>query len=163
MNYKVSSLDTKLKMDQKRTKVFNLKQQIEEFETKKDDLEIRCNEANMPIPELRERLLEKMKEDGKKIQEIESRTRELRRAVNQMRRRLRDLEDEINGTSTITEENKQKYEAIYKKEQAIDKFMAKYPQMRETEINNIEKKSQDVLLILEKISQMVQFLSRDPS
>jgi chromosome segregation ATPase len=163
LNFKVAQLDQKLKMDHQRMKVIHLKKQIKELESKKDDLEIQCNEANMPIPELRERLLQKMKEDRSKIQETEARTRELRRAVNQMRARLRDLEDEIGGNTQITEENKQKYEAIYKKEQEIDKFMKNFQKYREKELNEIENKQQEILRYMESISHAINLMKRAPS
>jgi len=33
-----------------------------------------------------------------------------------MKRKYREMEDELSGNAQISEENKQKYEAIYKKE-----------------------------------------------
>ena len=162
LNYKVAELDKKLRVDHTRMKVINLKTQITELEAKKEDLAVQCNEANMSVPELRERLLQKMKDDRDKITKTEARTRDLRRAVEQMRRRLIDLEEEIGGNAQITEENKQKYEAIYKKEKEIDAFMEKFQGMREKELTEISSKQQTVLQYMENISHSINLMRRAP-
>lgn len=67
LNFKSSQIDNKLRMDHTRMKVIHLKRQIHELEEKKEDLSEQCQEATMPIPELRERLLQRMKEDRARI------------------------------------------------------------------------------------------------
>lgn len=80
-----------------------------------------------------------------------------------MRGRYRDIEDELSGNAQISEENKQKYEAIYKKEQEIDEFMKNFPDLREKELNDISKKQQQILHYMENISHSLNLMKRPPN
>ena len=51
-------------MDSQKLKGHLLKEQISDLETKKTDYEIQLNEANLSLPEARDRILSRMKEDN---------------------------------------------------------------------------------------------------
>ena len=60
-------------MDSQKLKGHLLKEQISELETKKTDYEIQLNEANLSLPEARDRILNRMKEDNGLIVNMEKR------------------------------------------------------------------------------------------
>ena len=60
-------------MDSQKLKGQLLKEQISELETKKTDYEIQLNEANFSLPEARDRILNRMKEDNALIANMEKR------------------------------------------------------------------------------------------
>lgn len=101
---------------------------------------------------LREKLLERMREDRKRMQECEGRGRELRRGVENMRRKLVDMDDEINGNTKISEENKKKYEAIYEREKEIEKYMKDFKLKREDVMVELTQKQEQVLQYLDNMS-----------
>ena len=70
---KLAVAENKLKMDSQKLKGQLLKEQISELQTKKTDYEIQLNEANLSIPEARERILNRMKEDNASISNMEKR------------------------------------------------------------------------------------------
>jgi intraflagellar transport protein 74 len=89
LTYKVHQQENRLRMDQQRMRVINLKEEIKNLESKKSDLDIQLNESNMSIPELRERLLSKLKEDKERMVEASERTRDLKRAIDNIDKRVR--------------------------------------------------------------------------
>lgn len=54
-------------MDSQKLKGQLLKEQITDLEAKKTDYEIQLNEANLSLPEARDRILDRMKEDNATI------------------------------------------------------------------------------------------------
>ena len=78
---KVDEQLKRLKMDQNRVRVMDLKEQINEFESKRQELEVLADESNMSVPELMDRLFQKIKAHKAIINDVEARSRELRKAV----------------------------------------------------------------------------------
>jgi intraflagellar transport protein 74 len=70
---KLANAENKLRMDSQKLKGQLLKDQIAELEVKKTDYEIQLNEANLSIPEARDRILARMKEDNTSIANMEKR------------------------------------------------------------------------------------------
>ena len=70
---KLANAENKLRMDSQKLKGQLLKEQIGELEVKKTDYEIQLNEANLSIPEARDRILARMKEDNNSISNMEKR------------------------------------------------------------------------------------------
>lgn len=64
VNSKLSMAENRLRMDSQKLKGHLLKDQITELESKKADLEIQLNEANLSFPEARDRLLARIKDDN---------------------------------------------------------------------------------------------------
>ncbi len=70
---KLAIAENKLRMDSQKLKGQLLKDQIADLEVKKTDYEIQLNEANLSIPEARDRILARMKEDNSSIAGMEKR------------------------------------------------------------------------------------------
>lgn len=58
---RLAHAENRLRMDSQKLKGQLLKDQIAELESKKSDYEIQLNEANLSIPEARDRILARMK------------------------------------------------------------------------------------------------------
>lgn len=67
---RLATSENRLKMDNQKLKGKILKEQIEELETKKNDYAIQLNEAGLSIPEARDRILARMKEDNQTITQL---------------------------------------------------------------------------------------------
>lgn len=159
---KVEDQEKKLKMDQNRIRVIDLKQQIQDLEQKKQELEILCEEQNMSVSELVERIFQKIKSYNQVINEVEARTRDLKKAIDNNNRKLKEMEGEISGGNQATDESKQKYEALFMKEQQVDKFIETYPKLRQKEFEEMAQKQQSVLQYLDNISQSVNLIRHAP-
>jgi intraflagellar transport protein 74 len=159
---KVDDQIKRLKMDQNRVRVMDLKEQLSGLEAQRQELEVLNDESNMSVPELMDRLFQKIKNHKLVINEMEARTRELRKAVDNNNRKLKEMESEISGGNQVTEESKQKYEALFAKEQQLDKFIEGYPKARQKEIEEMNQKQQSIVQYLDNISQSVNLIRHAP-
>lgn len=64
------------------------------------------NEANLPLEEMKKRLIEKVKEDKEQINVIESRIKDVRRFVDAERKKIYEYEQMNKNESNLNEKNK---------------------------------------------------------
>jgi len=160
---KVSQQEEKLNMDQKRMKIITLRNQIKELTERKKDLDQQYEESKMSPQELRDILFKRMREDKERMTGADSRNRELRKGVDQMKRRIAEIEEEISGNNQISEDNKKRYEAIYEKEKEIEKYMQDFRRIRENEMNEMADRQDQVIQYLENISQTLDLMKNTPT
>jgi len=163
LTYKVHQQENRLRMDQTRMRVINLKEEIRTLEGKKSDLDIQLNESNMSIPELRERLLAKLKEDKERMVESEARSRDLKRAIENIDKKIRDTEDEILGNNKLSEENKKKYEAMYEVEKEMNDFITNFESNREKVREKMHTLQNSIVATLENTSNLMTAMKTIPT
>ena len=91
LNNRLANAETRLRMDSQKLKGQLFKTQLAELETKRGDLEIQLNEANLSYPEARDRILARMKEDNNTIATVEKRIKEVKRNIEIYEKKLREL------------------------------------------------------------------------
>jgi intraflagellar transport protein 74 len=64
---------------------------------RKEDLELQTNEMNLPFPEARERLMNRIKQDNAEIKQQEKEISEMRKIVDQYQRQLKEIQNELSG------------------------------------------------------------------
>lgn len=64
---------------------------------RKEDLELQTNEMNLPFPEARERLMNRIKQDNAEIKQQEKEISEMRKVVEQYQRQLKEISNELSG------------------------------------------------------------------
>lgn len=127
---RLASAENRLKMDNQKLKGQILKEQIEELETKKTDYAIQLNEAGLSIPEARDRILARMKEDNQTITQIEKMVKDAKKNIDVYEKRLRELDVALEDKKT-EEEDKKKYELLYKRDKEMDEFLNSFDELRE--------------------------------
>lgn len=105
---RLASAENRLKMDNQKLKGQILKEQIEQLETKKTDYAIQLNEAGLSIPEARDRILARMKEDNQTITQIQKMIKDAKKNIDVYEKRLRELDVALEDKKT-EEEDKKKY------------------------------------------------------
>lgn len=126
---KLAIAENKLRMDSQKLKGQLLKDQIADLEVKKTDYEIQLNEANLSIPEARDRILARMKEDNSSIAGMEKRIKEVKKNIDIYEKKLRDLDGILEDKKT-EEEDKKKYEILYQKDREMDEFLNSFDRLR---------------------------------
>merc|ERR1711976_458683 len=119
--------------------------------------------GNMSIPELRERLLAKLKEDKEVMVQSQERARDLRRAVDNIDKRVRDTEDEIMGNNKLSEDNKKKYEAMYEVEKEMNDFISNFDMNREKVRDKMASLQNSIVQTLENISNLMNAMKTIPT
>ena len=72
------------------------------------------------------------------------------------------MDSEITGGAQVTEENKQKYEALFAKEQQLDRFIEGFSKNRQREMDEIVQKQQQIVQYLDNISQNINLIRHAP-
>ena len=93
------------------------------------DYEIQLNEAGLSIPEARDRILARMKEDNQAITNMEKSIKDSKKNIDVYEKRLRELEANLEDKKT-EEEDKKKYEILYKKDKEMDEFLNSFDEIR---------------------------------
>lgn len=62
---------------------------------RKEDLELQTNEMNLPFPEARERLLNRIKQDNAEIKQAEKDINDVRRIIETYQRNIKEIEQDL--------------------------------------------------------------------
>lgn len=76
------------------------------MESKRNDLGVQLNEANLSFPEARDRLLARIKEDNQLIVQNDKKAKELAKLNENYERKLKDMTAELNDEQQGEEKNK---------------------------------------------------------
>ncbi|CAD8054404.1 unnamed protein product [Paramecium sonneborni] len=162
LNARMQNADNRLRMDAQKLKGQMLKEQINEMESKKNDLEVQLNEANLTFPEARDRLLNKIKDDNAFIQNSEKRVRDIRRNIENYEKRLRELQTELEDKKS-QEQDKQKYEILYQRDQEMTDYINNFDKTRQQELEKVNSVEQTIVELLGQSSRIVQDIKTIPS
>lgn len=162
LNSRLATAEARLRMDSQKLKGQLLKNQIGELEGKKGDLEIQLNEANLSIPEARDRILARMKEDNTTIATTEKRSREVKKNIEMCEKRLRELEASLLDKKT-EEEDKKKYEILYQKDKEMDEFINSFDKMREKDVDEMATLQERITELLEQVTKILEIAGQLPT
>jgi len=153
INATLAQAEARLRMDHNKQKYIQLKEQTEDLERKKGDLEIQTNENNLSFPEARDRLLAKVKEDNSVIQNTEKRIREVRKMQENYEKQIREVANTDNDDKNA-EQDKQKYEILYQRDKEMSEFIDNFELMRNNELNQIRGLEGNIVKLLEEASRI---------
>lgn len=153
INATLAQAEARLRMDHNKQKYIQLKEQTEDLERKKGDLEIQTNENNLSFPEARDRLLAKVKEDNSVIQNTEKRIREVRKMQENYEKQIREVANTDNDDKNA-EQDKQKYEILYQRDKEMSEFIDNFELMRNNELNQIRGLEGNIVKLLEEVSRI---------
>lgn len=69
-----------------------MKEERTNLTKRKEDLELQTNEMNLPFPEARERLLNRIKQDNAEIKQAEKDIADIRRIIETYQRNIKEIE-----------------------------------------------------------------------
>lgn len=81
---------------------------------------------NLPFPEARERLMNRIKQDNAEIKQQEKEIADVRRMIETYQRNIKDIDNDLKDKKKDGGEDMQKYEILYKKEKEINEYMEKF-------------------------------------
>lgn len=80
---------------------------------------------NLPFPEARERLLNRIKQDNAEIKQSEKDVNDIRKIIETYQKNVKEIEQDLVEKKSDDNES-QKYEILYQKEKEINDFMEKF-------------------------------------
>jgi intraflagellar transport protein 74 len=81
---------------------------------------------NLPFPEARERLMNRIKNDNAEIKQQEKEMAEVKRTIETYQRNIKDIDADLKDRKKDGGEDLQKFEILYKKEKEIVDYMEKF-------------------------------------
>lgn len=120
---------------------------------KKDDLELQTNEMNLPLPEARERLQNRIKQDNAEIKQIDKEIIEMKKMVDTYHTNIKEIDQDLREKNTQSGEE-QKYEILYQKEKEINSFTEQF----EVEKTQYEKEIKEHQTL---ISALLEHMQKD--
>lgn len=115
---------------------------------KKEELELQTNELNLPFPEARERLLNRIKEDNAEVKLAEKEIMDLKKLIETYQRNIKEIENDLQQKKNGASDNKQ-FDILIQKEKEIDQFMETFETDKVTYEDSIGK-SQNIIAQLLK-------------
>lgn len=95
VNNKLANADAKLKGDTLRQRAQHLREEKQSLLKKREELELQTNESNLPFPEARERLLNRIKQDNAEILQAEKKVNEVKKMIETYQRNIREIEADL--------------------------------------------------------------------
>ena len=87
--------DGKLKADTLKQRAQHLKEEKALLVKKKTDLELQSNDLNLPLPEARQRLQDRIKQDNAEIKVLEKEAFEMQRIVGSYQNNIKEIDTDL--------------------------------------------------------------------
>jgi intraflagellar transport protein 74 len=92
---------------------------------------------NLPFPEARERLLNRIKQDNAEIKQQEKDVGDVRKMIETYQRNIKEIEQDLQekktgGGAVADGDEAKKYEILYQKEREINEFMERFEEEKTT-------------------------------
>ncbi len=133
VNSRLIQAESRLKQDTLKQRAQHLKEEKAALIKRKDDLELQTNEMNLPFPEARERLLNRIKQDNAEIKQLEKDVADVKKMIETYQRNIKEIEQDLQekktgggGGAGGEDGEAQKYEILYQKEREINEFMERF-------------------------------------
>lgn len=91
-NSRLIQAEGRLKQDTLKQRAQHLKEERAALGKRKEDLELQTNEMNLPFPEARERLLNRIKQDNAEIKQLEKDVGDVRKIIETYQRNIKEIE-----------------------------------------------------------------------
>ena len=89
----------RLRADTLKQRAQHLRDEKTQLAKRKEDLELQTNEMNLPFPEARERLMNRIKQDNAEIKMQEKELADSRKIVETYTKSIRDIENDLSGNT----------------------------------------------------------------
>ena len=80
---------------------------------RKEDLELQSNDLNLPLPEARERLQNRIKQDNAELKQMDKDAFELQKMVEIFQNNIKEIDQDLKETNVTNKDDSKKYEVLY--------------------------------------------------
>ena len=115
VNSRLSQAEQRLRADTLKQRAQHLRDEKTQLIKHKEDLELQTNEMNLPFPEARERLMNRIKNDNAEIKMQDKEIADMRKIVETYQRSIKDIDADLKGGTVGGDksEEAQKFEILY--------------------------------------------------
>ena len=159
MNAQIQYHETQIAEDRYRDEYHRLMKMRMRLAEEKGSLEEEEAASKLDPAEAREKLLAKVKQSNQKIATLDAHLKALNQENKEFRNSMAELEQELENRNN-GQNDKQKYEVLFQRDQDMTQYIDKFPQTKDKEIA-AQKKAQ--LTIKELLQHMSKDLTRQDS
>lgn len=160
LSFNIAQLDQRLKLDVQRQKSKHLKEEKNDALMKNEELRMQVGELNLPLDELKEKFVTKIKTDSDQIKALEDRAKDLKRMIDTYSRTLLDYESQAKNKDRQSET--EKYELLMNKDKEIDEFFARFDGDKAREEQGIQTLQGRVEQTLEELAEVAHMIENIP-
>ncbi|CAD7929187.1 unnamed protein product [Amoebophrya sp. A25] len=164
LRHEVDMISHNLAMGEARLRQEPLRLRMQEHKEKRvqlfsrlSALEQQAKESQLSIPEQRDLLLQKVKDNNQEIVRTEERILETRKETENLKKQL----IEVNASAEQSSADQQKYEVLFTKDQEMTKFLEDFPKNLKDEQAKCAAKQQEILGVLSDTSKYLGQRSAD--
>lgn len=150
-----------LKQDTLKQRAQHLREEKAQLTKRKDNLEMQTNELNLPFPEARERLMNRIKSENGEIKQLDKELTEARKMIDTYNRNIKEIEGDLKDKKDG--DDMQKYEILYQKEKQINDFMTSFEEEKAEYEVDISKKQKIIQGLLNHMSNNIKRQGALPS
>jgi intraflagellar transport protein 74 len=150
-----------LKQDTLKQRAQHLREEKAQLTKRKDNLEMQTNELNLPFPEARERLMNRIKYENGEIKQLDKELTEARKMIDTYNRNIKEIEADLKDKKDG--DDMQKYEILYQKEKQINDFMTSFEEEKAEYEVDISKKQKIIQGLLNHMSNNIKRQGALPS
>jgi len=149
---RLNAVESRLRSDPLRTRHQQLNQTRREFENQLIQLRQEVQQGSMSIPEQREILLSKVKNDNGEIVAAEKNNSELKLDNERLRAQIKEVQADAQEKKDESSDQ-QKYEILFTKDQEMTAFIEGFADSKAEEERKIKEKQESIERLLQNISK----------
>ena len=142
-----------LKSNPNKMEAHKLKDSISQLQRKKEELELQTNEAGLSIEELKQRLVQKAKEQTIEKNNIDKKIPDTKKIIESHKKSIIELEREMK--SNANNDNTKAVDSISQKDKEYSAFIENYDSIKRNHYKEIQAKEEVVVALLENISEKI--------
>jgi intraflagellar transport protein 74 len=142
-----------LKSNPNKMEAHKLKDSISQLQRKKEELELQTNEAGLSIEELKQRLVQKAKEQTLEKNNIDKKIPDTKKIIESHKKSIIELEREMK--SNANNDNTKAVDSISQKDKEYSAFIENYDSIKRNHYKEIQAKEEVVVALLENISEKI--------
>ena len=142
-----------LKSNPNKMEAHKLKDSISQLQRKKEELELQTNEAGLSIEELKQRLVQKAKEQTLEKNNLDKKIPDTKKIIESHKKSIIELEREMK--SNANNDNTKAVDSISQKDKEYSAFIENYDSIKRNHYKEIQAKEEVVVALLENISDKI--------
>jgi len=142
--------------DRYREEYVSLAKKLEKYIKEKEHLELELEESNLDPKEARERLLNKVKTDNQKIQELQTRTEDLVAETESKRKQVSEILEDVSERQRGGQSgDAEKYQMLFERDKEMSEFLEHHDEYVMKELEEQKKSQKIIVALLEHTSRSI--------
>lgn len=155
LNADVLEGENLLKNNPNKREAHKAKDQINQLLRKKEELELQTNESGLSVEELKQRLVNKYKEETNEKAQIDKKVIEVKKIIDSYKKSFAEIEKEMK-TANQNNENSKAHDSITQKDKEYSNFIDNFQEIKKSHLKDLINKEEIIVALLESASARIE-------